>query len=66
MPSLSGVEVASAMLKDRPDLPIILCTGYSDYIDREKAVRLGIKEFLMKPVSRRVMALAVRKVLAKA
>jgi DNA-binding NtrC family response regulator len=63
MPHLSGGELAQQLLKLRPGQSIILCTGYSSYISAEKAVALGIKAFLLKPVSRQDLAVAVRKAL---
>lgn len=66
MPSMSGADLASAILKVCSDQSIILCTGYSDYIDREKAEELGIKEYIMKPLTRETLGLLVRKVLEQA
>ena len=56
MPDMTGVELASAMLTLRPDLPIVLCTGFSHDIDAESARRIGIRKFLTKPVPSRVLA----------
>lgn len=50
MPGLSGLDMAKAMLKLRPDLPVILCTGYSEYVDEGIAKQIGISEFIYKPV----------------
>jgi CheY-like chemotaxis protein len=47
----------------KPDVPIILCTGFSERIDEEKAASLGIKGFLMKPIVVSEFARKVRKVL---
>jgi len=63
MPHLPGSELAKEILQIRPDIPIILCTGYSSMISEEKAKKIGIAEFLMKPVSKRDLAVAVRDVL---
>lgn len=63
MPNLRGDELARELLKIRPDIPIILCTGYSDLITEEKAREMGIRQFLMKPLSMRDLAQAVRKVM---
>jgi CheY-like chemotaxis protein len=49
MPVLRGAELASEIIKIRPDIPIILCTGYSDLIDEIQAKQMGIREFVMKP-----------------
>jgi PAS domain S-box-containing protein len=65
MPHLPGSDLARAILKLRPEQSIILCTGYSSYIDAEKAARMGIKSFLLKPVSTKDLAAAVRKTLDK-
>jgi FixJ family two-component response regulator len=45
MPYLTGSDLSEAILAFRPQQPIIVCTGYSDYIDKEKATRMGIKAF---------------------
>jgi PAS domain S-box-containing protein len=50
MPGLTGRELANQVLKVRPDLPVILCTGYSDQIDEISARDMGISRFMMKPV----------------
>ena len=63
MPGLSGSELATEIMKLRPDQPIILCTGYSDYMNSEKALKLGIKAFVMKPLARGMLASLIRKVL---
>ncbi|MDH5299498.1 MAG: response regulator, partial [Desulfobulbaceae bacterium] len=63
MPQLSGLEMAEAMIKLRPDLPIILYTGYSEKVNQERAMEVGIKAFLMKPVSASKLAETVRAVL---
>ncbi len=50
MPKLSGAELAIEILKIRPDIPIILCTGYSEALSREDAKKIGINTFLFKPL----------------
>ncbi len=65
MPNITGAELSQELLKIKPDIPIILCTGFSELIDKEKATALGIQEYLMKPVGRKDLARAVRKVLDK-
>ncbi len=49
MPNMSGAELSVELLKCRPDIRIILCTGYSKKITKEKAQKLGIREYLTKP-----------------
>jgi CheY-like chemotaxis protein len=63
MPGMTGIDLARRMLQIRPDLPIILCTGYSSIINEEQAYQNGIKGFIMKPLSKKDLASALRKVL---
>lgn len=51
MPGMSGVELMLALHALRPELPVILCTGYSEELDETKAVQLGAHRFFNKPVS---------------
>jgi two-component system cell cycle sensor histidine kinase/response regulator CckA len=51
------------VMKIRPDIPIILCTGFSARITEERAKDMGIKAFVMKPLLIRDLANTVRKVL---
>ncbi|MDH5518165.1 MAG: transporter substrate-binding domain-containing protein [Gammaproteobacteria bacterium] len=50
MPNLTGKEVSQEILSIRPELPIILCTGFSEHIDEKSAKEIGIRAFLRKPV----------------
>lgn len=50
MPNLTGAEMSQDMLELRPDLPIIICTGYSEVLDRETAYDMGITAYILKPV----------------
>ncbi len=63
MPGMTGDRLAEALMKVRPDIPIILCTGYSGKMDDEQAGKLGIKAFAYKPLVKRDLALTVRRVL---
>jgi CheY-like chemotaxis protein len=63
MPGLTGSDLAMKMLQIRPDLPIILCTGYSSIISKETAMAMGIKGFVPKPFTRQEIALLIRNVL---
>jgi FixJ family two-component response regulator len=63
MPKLTGLNLAKKLLKIRPDIRIILCTGHSDSVSPEKAKEAGIKEFLMKPLGRQELAEVIRRVL---
>jgi CheY-like chemotaxis protein len=63
MPHLTGIDLAKELLDFDPNVAIILCTGFSEKADAEKAKRIGIQGFLMKPVVLRELAEMVRKVL---
>ncbi len=63
MPDLTGLELAHEILAVRPDMPIIMATGFSQIVDADMAKAAGIKAFVMKPVTRRELATTVRKVL---
>jgi DNA-binding NtrC family response regulator len=56
-------KLAAELLRVKPDMPIILCTGYSDLISAEKAPELGIREFLMKPVVLGEIGRIIRRIL---
>ena len=64
MPYLTGMQLAEELLRIRASLPIILCTGYSDLVDEDKAKAAGIKEFLKKPFLPDVLVQVVRRVLS--
>ncbi|MGD9210222.1 MAG: DUF3365 domain-containing protein [Desulfobacteraceae bacterium] len=66
MPDMTGDQLTRAMLEIRPDLSIIICTGFSEKIDPRKADAIGIKGFLMKPIIKAKMAKMVRKILDQA
>jgi PAS domain S-box-containing protein len=60
MPQMTGERLAQTLIEIRPDLPVILCTGYSERITEERAGSLGIKAFLLKPLSAHDLAKKVR------
>jgi CheY-like chemotaxis protein len=60
MPNMTGIELAKKILEQRPEIPVILCTGFSEMINEEKAKSLGIKAYLMKPVLKSKLAASVR------
>jgi CheY-like chemotaxis protein len=62
MPNMTGAQLARKILEIRADMPIILCTGFSEQINVEKSEALGIRGYLMKPVIRGEMAKMIRKV----
>ncbi|WP_167505721.1 response regulator [Desulfosediminicola flagellatus] len=65
MPNLTGVELAQEITALSPSTKVILCTGYSDKINRMKALSMGMSEYLEKPVSINEMLAALDKVLSK-
>ena len=63
MPGLSGFDLAQQILGLRPDIPVILCTGYSDLVTEEAALGAGIRAFVTKPLSRLEIGETIRKVM---
>ena len=63
MPHMTGDVLAREILKVKPDLPIIMATGFSELMTEEKAKRAGITDFLMKPLVVRELANVNRRVL---
>ncbi len=63
MPKITGSDLAKQMLQLRPDIPIILCTGYSSIISKGYTKSIGIKAFILKPFSRKDIAQLIKKVL---
>ncbi len=63
MPDMSGDILAAEMKKIRPDIPIVLCTGFSNKISKEKAKSMGFKGFLLKPITMEKISIKIRRVL---
>jgi len=63
MPNMTGADLAKAVLAIRPGMPVILCTGYSEIMTAEQAAELGIRGYVMKPMTRRDLGRAIREVL---
>jgi CheY-like chemotaxis protein len=61
MPHLTGLELAGELLKMRPGLPIVICTGYSQTLTPEKAKALGVRDLLAKPLLPQKLAESVRR-----
>jgi YesN/AraC family two-component response regulator len=59
MPGFTGLELSERLKKVRPDIPIILFTGYSDQISKDAAIEAGINEYCMKPISMRELSTVV-------
>ena len=63
MPNMTGDQLAKKLIAINPDIPIIILTGFSERINRNKTEAMGIKGFLMKPVVTSDIALEIRRVL---
>ena len=63
MPYKTGVDLAKEVLELRADIPVVLCTGYSDTIDEDTAKMMGIKVLAMKPLDVRTLARLIRSIL---
>jgi CheY-like chemotaxis protein len=63
MPQMTGVDLATEILLIRPDMPIILCTGFSEKVNEAVTRKTGIKELVMKPFSMRSIAKVIRRAL---
>ncbi len=56
MPGMTGLDLARRMLQIRPNLPVILCTGYSNLVNEVQAKAYGIRGFAMKPLTKKTLA----------
>lgn len=65
MPGMKGDQLAQEMLAIRPDIPIILCTGFTERISEEQAKSIGVQKFLMKPMSMTDLSQGIREVLGQ-
>jgi PAS domain S-box-containing protein len=65
MPGATGLQLAKELLRLRPGIPIILCTGHSDFVTQDRLKGSGIREFLLKPLTKKVLAEAIRRALNK-
>ena len=65
MPNMPGDKLSVELTKIRPDIPILLCTGFSETMSEEKAASLGIKGFILKPIVMKDLDQKIREVLDK-
>ncbi|MCP3875040.1 MAG: response regulator [Desulfobacteraceae bacterium] len=65
MPKMTGKTLSQKIHKIKPDIPIILCSGYSDDIDSDTIKKMGIAQYLMKPVGMNDLSRAVKDALQK-
>ena len=63
MPQMTGDTLATKVLKIRNDMPIIMCTGYSESFTIDQALKLGIKRYIQKPIDSQRLLLLIREVL---
>jgi FixJ family two-component response regulator len=63
MPNMTGSELAQQLMRLRSDIPVILCTGFSEAMTPEKAKALGLRELIMKPIIKIQIAEAIRRAL---
>ena len=64
MPRLTGEGLARELLAMRPDLPLIVCSGFSQTFTPEKAKALGVRDYLHKPFSKQELAQSLERALA--
>jgi PAS domain S-box-containing protein len=65
MPQMTGVKLSEKLMDIREDIPIIICTGYSNLVDEKKAKELGLAAYIMKPINMLETSQAIRKILDK-
>ncbi len=65
MPEMTGLDLAREVLLVRPDLPIIMCTGFSHLVNADTARAAGIRAFAMKPLTKKEIARTIRQVLGE-
>jgi len=63
MPGMTGLELSRRLLVLRPDLPIILCTGYGALLTKDDVCKRGIRELVLKPLTKKELASVIKKVL---
>ncbi len=65
MPVMSGLALATEIKQIKPDVPVIICTGFSEKINKENYKRMGINGFLLKPVKKEASLKLIRHLLDK-
>ncbi len=63
MPDMTGTELTRRLLQTRPDLRVIICTGFSEHLTDDTARKIGARKLMLKPVNFRQLAESVREVL---
>ena len=65
MPIMLGTELSKKIMEIRPDIPVLMCTGFSEQIDEDTAGELGIRGFVNKPILMTDLAVQIRSILDK-
>ncbi len=65
MPHMTGADLAREIIRIRSDIPVILCTGWTDAVSEEEAKAIGVRELVIKPLTRQETAETVRRVLGE-
>ncbi len=65
MPNMPGDKLSVELTNIRPDIPVLICTGFSETMSEEKAASIGINGFLLKPIIMKNLAQKIREVLDK-
>ncbi|MHC4455620.1 MAG: response regulator [Planctomycetota bacterium] len=63
MPNMTGKDLAREIMRIRPGIPVILCSGFSEMIPEKSAKAIGIRDFLLKPVAMGDFARTIRQAL---
>jgi len=63
MPNMTGIELARKLMEMRSDIPVVICTGFSEKISADKATAMGIRGYVMKPIVKSELAKKIREVL---
>jgi len=66
MPLMTGTQLTRELLQIRPDIPVLLCTGFSESVNKENFRNMGIGSFIMKPIIKKELAHIIRELLAEA
>lgn len=65
MPGLSGTRLSTALIETRPDIPVILTSGFHEKINDTSSSEMGITAMMMKPIGLSDLAKLIRKILEK-
>jgi len=63
MPDLNGFQLSQQIIKIRPEILIIMCTGFNENVNEKKAQSIGIKKFVFKPIDQDEIAEAIRQLM---